>query len=204
MTLIKAGRPKSQQKRTDILLAATQLFLELGYTRTSMNLVATQANVSKQTVYSHFINKDSLFSAVIEFKCAMYQLDNTHLLDSALSLEDILIKVGAQFCRLMQDQQVIAMYRVLIAEASSAPHVAQLFYDAGPRPAIKMLAHIIQSHTQCTTQDAEYWACTFFNILKGETHMQNLLGMAGTTNSEQQTLEVHRAAQVVVGMLTKP
>ena len=64
----KAGRPKSDLKRQSILEAAAGLFLEHGFSQTSMDLVANTAGVSKQTVYSHFNNKDALFSAVIELK----------------------------------------------------------------------------------------------------------------------------------------
>ena len=51
-------RSKSESKRKQILDAATILFTEQGYSSTSMDLIAKNANVSKQTVYSHFGNKD--------------------------------------------------------------------------------------------------------------------------------------------------
>ncbi|MFA0704551.1 TetR/AcrR family transcriptional regulator, partial [Vibrio sp. 10N.222.48.A3] len=43
---------KSEQKRSQILTAASQLFSEHGF-KINMDQIAKAANVSKQTVYSH-------------------------------------------------------------------------------------------------------------------------------------------------------
>ncbi len=59
---IKSGRPKSAEKRKNMLAAA-----ELGYSATTMDLVAAKANVSKQTVYSHFKNKDDAYVWAVTF-----------------------------------------------------------------------------------------------------------------------------------------
>jgi TetR/AcrR family transcriptional repressor of mexJK operon len=63
------GRPKDLAKRQAILDAAKTLFLTKGYANTSMDAVATQAGVSKLTVYSHFNDKETLFSAAVVAKC---------------------------------------------------------------------------------------------------------------------------------------
>ncbi|MQT72625.1 TetR family transcriptional regulator, partial [Pseudomonas sp. FSL R10-0071] len=59
------GRPKDMAKRQAILDAAKSLFLTHGYANTSMDAVATLAGVSKLTVYSHFTDKETLFSSAI-------------------------------------------------------------------------------------------------------------------------------------------
>lgn len=54
----------SRKKRSQIVEAALETFLELGYEGASMNLVAERAGVIKQTIYSHFQDKQSLFKEV--------------------------------------------------------------------------------------------------------------------------------------------
>ncbi|MET0427351.1 MAG: helix-turn-helix domain-containing protein, partial [Microvirga sp.] len=54
------------QLREHILWTAKDVFLELGFERTSMDEVAGRAATSKRTLYAHFESKEKLFLAVIE------------------------------------------------------------------------------------------------------------------------------------------
>jgi TetR/AcrR family transcriptional repressor of mexJK operon len=63
------GRPKDLAKRRAILDAAKNLFVRNGYASTSMDAVAAEAGVSKLTVYSHFTDKETLFSAAVVARC---------------------------------------------------------------------------------------------------------------------------------------
>jgi AcrR family transcriptional regulator len=56
--------PAISAKRGDIVRAATQLFSRHGFRKTSIDLIATEAQVAKPTVYAHFEDKDALFAAV--------------------------------------------------------------------------------------------------------------------------------------------
>jgi len=55
---------RSARKREAILEVATELFLTREYAGTSMEDVASAASVSKQTVYKHFSDKQTLFREV--------------------------------------------------------------------------------------------------------------------------------------------
>jgi len=59
---VGAGDPDDprERKRVRILESATQLFLQLGYRRTSVDEIARRASVSKGTVYLYFKNKSDL------------------------------------------------------------------------------------------------------------------------------------------------
>ena len=56
---------RSARKHAAILEAATQVFLAKGYLGTSMEEIATMAGVSKQTVYKHFADKETLFAEIV-------------------------------------------------------------------------------------------------------------------------------------------
>ena len=91
----RQGRPKSEEKRQDILRAASTLFLKEGFANTSMDSVAKASGVSKQTVYSHFSSKDSLFKAAIGSKCRSYQLD---ALQIDVILQKFAMRLEEMFC----------------------------------------------------------------------------------------------------------
>jgi TetR/AcrR family transcriptional regulator of autoinduction and epiphytic fitness len=53
------------RKRAGIFDAAIACFSENGFDNTSMDAIASHANVSKRTVYNHFSSKDTLFTAIV-------------------------------------------------------------------------------------------------------------------------------------------
>ena len=65
----KPGRPKDLEKKQAVLDAAKCLFLSQGYDATSMDAIAQSAGVSKLTLYSHFNDKDTLFSHAVRSHC---------------------------------------------------------------------------------------------------------------------------------------
>lgn len=54
------------QRRAKILEAATQVFIEHGYERTTMKHVMDAANVSRGGLYQYFSNKEDLYEAILE------------------------------------------------------------------------------------------------------------------------------------------
>lgn len=196
----KAGRPKSAEKRNLILESATNLFLENGFGATSMDMVAKTAGVSKQTVYSHFKNKDALFTSVINKKCKDYQMDAEHMRSDGHAAADILSVVGNQFVKLLRDPGVIAMYQLVIGEATSNPHVAELFYEAGPQQAMDVLSKMMQLHPELNLarKDADYWTNAYFNLLKGEFHMRTMLGLPHPMSDEEINTEVQKNVQQIL------
>ena len=201
----KVGRPKSLEKRKQILEAASDLFLQQGFSGCSMDMVAKRSAVSKQTVYSHFSNKDALFIAVIDNKCEQYQLDTVHLEQEKANLKEVLSQVGLQIIRLLHDEQVIAIYRVVIGEVGCNPHVAELFYQAGPQQSLHALARCCQMHSEIALSDetAQKCAVTFFNLLKGEFHMRSILGLEFALNEKQKIENVEFAIRQVEPLFCK-
>ncbi len=199
----KAGRPKSAEKRDQISKAAGNLFLNVGFTGCSMDAVAKHSGVSKQTVYSHFSNKEALFTAVIEGKCEEYQLDESHLANDAQQLVDVLNAMGRQVVKLLHDEQVIAIYRVVIGESASNPRVAELFYQAGPQHSLNMLAKTFKMFIQKTMSDEFAYKCavTFFNLLKGEFHVKSILSLEFALSDKEQEEQVAYAIRHIQVML---
>lgn len=190
------GRPKSSEKRRQILHHAGELFLQQGYDRTSMDAVAKQSGVSKQTVYSHFQNKDVLYNAVIESKCEEYRVEEAATCVESQTLDDILYSIAVNFIQLLNDKRVIAMYSVVIGESKNNPHLAQLFYDAGPLHSVNLVKDLLMKHpeTALSQADARELSIDFFNLLKGDYHMLSMLSLP----YEQETEKLQDYARKVV------
>ncbi|PEJ47743.1 TetR family transcriptional regulator [Bacillus sp. AFS002410] len=61
----KVSKEHQQQRRTKILEAAKQVFIENGYERTTMKHVMDASNVSRGGLYQYFANKEDLFEAIL-------------------------------------------------------------------------------------------------------------------------------------------
>ncbi len=57
---------RGQATRENIIAAAKRLFTERGYAETSTDLVLQTSGISRGALYHHFVNKEALFTAVLE------------------------------------------------------------------------------------------------------------------------------------------
>ncbi len=134
---------KSEQKRSQILTAASQLFSEHGF-KINMDQIAKAANVSKQTVYSHFKNKDELFETCMQTKCAERELSPAAF-DMDAEVGDELVKFGVKFQYLLLDEQSRQTFQNAISQANTHPEIASIYLETGPQKTTKLLADYLQS-----------------------------------------------------------
>lgn len=173
------GRPKSEAKREQIFDTAAELFLEHGFDNVSMDQVAERAGVSKQTVYSHFRNKDELYGAIISRKCVANRLA-AEFLDEDRPVADMLREIGRRFLDLLLSPEAINVYRLSVGNAAQHPHIARLFYRAGPLPTIEVVAdYLRRQHTRgrLRVADPRRAACQFLFMLKGEAVLRATLNI---------------------------
>ncbi len=189
----RPGRPKSEEKRAAILRAATELFLARGLQNASMDAVAASAGVSKQTVYSHFANKDELYRAVIVNKIELHGFGSAALPENC-NLDEGLHLLGMRFVQLLFDPEVIAMHRVVIGESATHPKIAELFYATGPSNTLytitDFLARQLEQHRLAMERDElGYAARQFLSMICG--HYQMLLLMNLHIDISEAALETH-------------
>lgn len=186
---VRVGRPKSEAKAGAILSAAAELFLADGFQGTSMDAVSRRAGVSKQTVYSHFANKEELFKACIRAKVAGYGFDEAALVEGA-DLRTALLTIARRFVDLLFDPEVVAMHRVVIAEAASQPRIAALFFDSGPRQTRASVCAFLQHEVakgrlQIAEDRIVYAAAQLLNMAIGMYQLQLLLGLQGSIDEAE-------------------
>ena len=144
-----AGR--SARKHQAILDSGRQLFLRRGFDRTTMDEVAALAGVSKQTVYKHFADKQSLFTALIVGEIdAAERITHDHVtaLGRSDDVEADLRHFARQHVREVTAPHVVRMRRIVIAEAERFPELARTWYEHGPGRAHEALAEQIAALTR--------------------------------------------------------
>ena len=173
------GRPKDPAKRAAILDAAKQLFLSGGFSGTSMDAVAKKAGVSKLTVYSHFSDKETLFSSAVEAKCHNTLPEPIFALDPALPIRATLTRIGLAFLDLITSSEVIALERLMCTMATQDPEMSRLFFEAGPQRTLTAMEALIRDANQASllaAPDPQRAAENFFSLLQGCEHMRTMIG----------------------------
>lgn len=193
----RPGRPKSPEKREAIRRAAVELFMSDGLQRTSMDAIATAAGVSKQTVYSHFDSKDELFRACVCEKVADYGLHPGDL-PAHLSLPQALKSFGRQFLELLQDDEVLSMFRLLAGECASYPIIARVFFEAGPdetRRSIATLLTRFAERGEIAITDPLESASLLIALFQGRYFLELLLGVRETIDEPELESHLDRSVQ---------
>lgn len=182
------GRPKSKEKRQQILQAAEDLFTRHGFEGVSMDLVAEQANVSKQTVYSHFQSKEKLFSATISQACEANML-SAAFIDEHAPCEEMLLEIARRFIHLLLSRGAIQIYRLAVGNAEQHPHLAQLFYQAGPQHTVRTVADYLARQQEIGTlniTNPHQAACQFLSMLEGDMVIQAMLNVSNALEESAQ------------------
>ena len=131
--------PRREVRREGIIEIALRVFLAEGYSATSMSTIAARVGGSKATLYNYFPSKEELFGAVIQ----RFSERNADVL-SAIDLQSgdfraALKRFGNSILRLMISDDVIAMHRLVTAEAARFPEIGEAYYQAGVNTGKKKL-----------------------------------------------------------------
>jgi TetR/AcrR family transcriptional repressor of mexJK operon len=141
--LPKRGRPVDENKRAQILDVATKHFMIKGFHATSMDDIASDAGMSKLTLYRRFPDKNALFRAVVERKCqATLPLDLYERV-KAHTPKEAIHAICHAFFELIMSEDAINLYRMMMSEAAQSPDMTKMFYDAGPQRVKKMLDEML-------------------------------------------------------------
>ena len=139
---------RSDRKRNTLLLAATAVFLEKGYEGTSMDDVATRAEVSKPTVYKYFSDKEELFGEIVH--ATTDQINGlvrlvVEIMTIEADLETSLAVLARRFITALMQPRVLRLRRLVIANADRFPDVGRGWYEQGFERVLATLATTFQS-----------------------------------------------------------
>lgn len=129
------GRPKAadaEARLQELVVTAAQLFMEKGYNKVSLEMIAKQARVAVRTIYVKFGGKAGLFAAVIAAGRSHFFADMVDLDTTDRPLREVLFVFGMHLTSLLTSPVAIALHRMVIAESQANPELAQAFFDVGP------------------------------------------------------------------------
>lgn len=195
------GDTRSARKERDIVEAATAAFISRGYDGTSMEEIATRAAVSKQTVYKHFTDKETLFGEVIRAsaKQATDAFDAVAaLLSDAEFMKGGLQQVARRFMTTLMDEERLKLRRLIIANADRMPQLGRYWYEKGFEHMLTSMGGCFEQLTSqglLRTPDPYLAASHFFGMLLW-IPMNEAMFTGNTTPRPKAELERHADATV--------
>jgi TetR/AcrR family transcriptional regulator, mexJK operon transcriptional repressor len=187
-------------KRQQILAGARQAFAELGYERSSVDLIAARAGVSKATVYNHFEDKKALFVACFSEEADEMRLGLLAVLrEPEGDVEAALQRIGEQMVTFILSRAVNCLYRQTIAEVSRFPDIGRTLFERGPKVTHDALANYLRRWDEkgaLRIDDAQGAAVQFVALCRGDLVQRSQLGMQCGPDEVRET--VARAVRTFV------
>lgn len=174
------GRPKDLGKRAAILDAAKRLFAREGFGGTSMDQIAAEAGVSKLTVYSHFGDKEALFTEAVRAKCEEMLPDDLFQIELKGSLREQLRAIAQAFFALISSEEAISTHRMMLVPGNIDDNLKQVFWQAGPQRTHDAFAALLQARVdtgELDIPDVSRAAEQFFTLIKGDLHGRMMCGL---------------------------
>ncbi|WP_322409783.1 TetR/AcrR family transcriptional regulator [Microbacterium invictum] len=140
--------------RGSILAAASDLFLQDGYDRTSLARVAEAAGVSKATLFKQFPTKAALFEATV--LAAGDSSPDELPQPPAGDLERGLVVLGLAYAEILGRPRIEALLRTIIAEAPRFPELRERTFDFGTLPVLSSLRAFLVAETSAGRASAAY------------------------------------------------
>jgi AcrR family transcriptional regulator len=124
-------RRRKDERPSELVAAALDLFVERGFAATRLDDVAARAGVSKGTLYLYFESKEALFKAVIEEAIVplLASAEDVIANDQGTSI-DLLRRLLNGWWEQIGATRLAGVPKLIIAEARNFPAVAQYYHDA--------------------------------------------------------------------------
>jgi AcrR family transcriptional regulator len=188
------------EKDRVIVLAAREHFLEDGFAGTSMDAIAKSAGVSVKTIYSHFANKDELFSKVMAAACTDHLLSSELPPDAVLAerfawfreaTQRGLMEAGREYLRHLLSAEQLALYRVVTRDADRFPDLGRQYHKNVARGRTGILVAYLRGVARKkfrTKRDAIQDAALYEALLRAGIYEEVLHGLVA---ADSETIKTH-------------
>jgi len=187
----------TEEQLTDRLLnAATEVFLEKGFSAATIDEMAVRAKAGKITFYNHFGNKEALFEAIIlRVNKTIFQ-GFVSALEANASVMETLTLFLQRLTDVLHDDEAVRLVRVLHAETQRFPRLAEVFDRDGPRKSHAMLEKFLLQRMQAgelRRANASIAAEQLVHMAIGERSRRTLLGLSPSLSRNESDLRIASA-----------
>lgn len=120
-------KANSEQTRDKILDAAEHMFLEHGYGKTSLEMIARAGGFTRGAIYWHFTDKVSLFNAMLQrVKLPMERMFEQKIEQESDPLQALYAMCHASLMQLFDDERHYRVHAILLTRCEQVGELADL------------------------------------------------------------------------------
>jgi AcrR family transcriptional regulator len=171
--------PRRQQNRLNreraILEAALRVFAATGYSGTTMDAVAAEAGVTKPTLYSYFLSKETLFQAMMLGKRDLMLDPFQH--PSPKGMVADLVTFAWAYADTVMRPEMLSLARLIIGEVSRFPEIGRAYQASGPDHLLRGIMRYLDSQRaagRLVFDDAELAAQDLWGLILSAPRTQAL------------------------------
>lgn len=191
-------RTKSETKRRQILKIAGDLFREHGFGAVNMAQIAASVGGSKSTLYNHFPTKEALFQAYVieagrEPFAALAEAD-----EQGTTAQALLSAYARAYLHLLLSPDVLAINRLVIAEATRFQELGAIFYENGPQVTLEQIEQKIlhlMERKLVTIEDLSLATLQFKGLAEAGLYERCLWGLFDRPTDEEIDSAAENAAR---------
>jgi TetR/AcrR family transcriptional repressor of mexJK operon len=192
--------PRGEKRREEIAAVAERVFLELGFTETTMQIVASRAGASKETLYRHFGSKEGLFSEVVRARAEHVYGGTEGEFRLQGEPREVLMQLGFNLLRLILDSDPLCLFRIVVAESPRVPELGRIFFEQGPAQTLHHLTRYLENATHqgvLNCPDSRLAARLFLGAVVGNRHIMLLVAPGFEAITEE---KIHCHVEEAVAM----
>lgn len=185
---------RGEARRRSLLDAASALFLERGYERTTLTDVLDRSGGSRTTLYEQFGGKEGIFLAVMQEGCIQLGAAFDELAVTDDPPEQVLYNLGSLLVLEMLSMRSMPLGRIVIAEGPRFPELARLFWEQGPDKARTQVADYlvrVAAKEGWELRNPRTASCAFMGMVETAFLWQGLIGLE-IKETEEQALSMVR------------
>jgi len=188
---------RQRARRDAILEAGRELFLDRGYSATSLSAVVRRSGGSMTTLYELFGNKRGLFEAILRELAEemLAPLCSTAVApDPRRGLETF----GRRYLEAILEPRMIGLYRMMLFEAPRTAELRELFLSRPGGPVQRALAGYLArlgAEGEIEVDDAAEAAAEFLALMRGSLHQRAMGGERGVATPAAIERQVARAVK---------
>lgn len=192
----------AQSRRSALVEAASELFLEHGFEKTTLDMIIARAGGSRRTIYQAFGNKEGLFVAVLGEMVKRLLGTIAEHEAAGETPEEVLAAFGRRFLYTLTRQPVIRIFRQVVSQCPRLPGLGDAFFKAGPERGYAALADYLRRQEAAGRIALRHppgiTAALFLEMVKGDLQMRSLLYPDFTPSDAEITDRVERSVAILL------